>query len=294
MAVRAKRTHTPTNPVQPNCEAMLKPLRNLFRKAPDAPRPAVPNGTRYYAIGDIHGCDHMFEALIEAIEQDDAKAGPADTTVVLLGDLVDRGPDSAKVVARAREWGQRRKVRYLAGNHEEMFLDSFDDVNILRHFLKHGGRDTILSYGVTRKEYNKLDLERLQERIAELVPQEDRDFLAGFEPMIVAGDYAFVHAGVEPSRTLDDQSRRDLLWIRERFLSHSAPFEKVIVHGHTIFEQVDRQPNRIGVDTGAFRFGCLTALVLEGETQRYIQAKALPGAEAGNDPVGIEHWSEPT
>lgn len=267
---------------------MLNPIRTLFRKAPAGPRPWVPPGTRYYAVGDIHGCDALFEALVEAIERDDADATPADTTVVLLGDLVDRGPGSARVIASARAWGQRRKVRYVVGNHEEMFLESFHDLGVLRHFLKHGGRETILSYPISKSEYDALELEALQDRLHTLVPLEDREFLASFEEMIVAGDYAFVHAGVDPSRPLDQQARKDLLWIRERFLGHDAPFGKVIVHGHTIFEDVDQRPNRIGVDTGAFRYGRLTALVLEGERRRYIQAVDRAGA------IAIEKWAEPS
>lgn len=265
---------------------MLKPLRTLFRKAPAAPPPSTPAGTRYYAIGDIHGCDRLFNALIDAIEADDAEAPSADTTMILLGDLVDRGPGSAQVIARAREWGQQRKVRYLAGNHEDMFLDSFEDHEVLKHFLKHGGRDTILSYGIDHDEYNRLDLHQLRDRLHTLVPQEDRDFLRSFEEIILAGDYAFVHAGIDPSRALDEQSRKDMLWIRERFLSHSGGFEKVIVHGHTIFEEVENRPGRIGIDTGAFRFGRLTALVLEGETRRYIQAKQGESGET----IEIVKW----
>ena len=269
---------------------MLKPLRNLFRNAPEGPRPSTPAGTRFYAIGDIHGCDRLFDALIDAIEADDAQAGQADTTVIMLGDLVDRGPGSAQVIAKAREWGTRRKVRYLAGNHEEMFLDSFEDRNVLRHFLKHGGRETILSYPIAKSEYSKLELDELQERLHSLVPEEDREFLRSFEEIIVAGDYAFAHAGIEPTRALHDQARHDLLWIRERFLGHDAPFEKVIVHGHTIFEEVDQRANRIGIDTGAFRYGRLTALVLEGETRRYIQACDRSGKDGGA--IEIEKWAE--
>ena len=269
---------------------MLKSLRTLFRNAPSGPRPAVPPGTRFYAIGDVHGCDRLFDALIEAIETDDAASAEADTTMVLLGDLVDRGPGSAQVISRAREWGQSRKVRYLAGNHEDMFLESFHDRGVLRHFLKHGGRETILSYPIKKSEYNKLELKELQERLHTLVPQEDRDFLAGFEELIVAGDYAFVHAGIDPARGLDDQSRKDLLWIRDRFLMHDAPFEKVIVHGHTIFEDVEAQDGRIGIDTGAFRFGRLTALVLEGETRRYIQAVGHPKKD--DAAIEILRWGD--
>ena len=263
---------------------MLQPLRKLFRKAPAGPLPSTPPGTRFYAIGDVHGCDALFDALIAAIEQDDAEAPAADTTVVLLGDLVDRGPGSAQVIARARAWGAERKVRYLAGNHEEMFLDSFREIGVLRHFLKHGGRETILSYPIAKSEYNKLDLDELQERLHQIVPKEDRDFLESFEEIIVAGDYAFVHAGIDPSRPLGEQARKDLLWIRERFLGHDAPFEKVVVHGHTIFKDVEQRPHRIGIDTGAFRYGRLTALALEGETRRYIQAVDKDGS------ISIEKW----
>ena len=269
---------------------MLKPLRSFFRKAPDGPKPAVPAGERYYAIGDIHGCDKLFDALIEAIEKDDAEAGPAETTVVLLGDLVDRGPGSAQVVKSARKWGKQRKVRYIAGNHEEMFLESFEDRGVLKHFLKHGGRETILSYGIPKSEYNSLELNELQDRLHTLVPKKHRKFLESFEEMIVAGDYAFVHAGVDPSRSLTDQTRKDMLWIRERFLDHDAPFEKVIVHGHTIFEDVEQRSHRIGVDTGAFRFGRLTALVLEGETRRYIQASDPSGKGKGE--IEIVKWED--
>ena len=129
-------------------------------------------------------------------------------------------------------------------------------------------------------------VDQLRKRLHTLVPKKHRDFLASFEEIIVAGDYAFVHAGVNPKQALDDQKRKDLLWIRERFLAHGEPFEKVIVHGHTIFEDVEQRPNRIGIDTGAFRYGRLTALVLDGETRRYIQAVDRDGD------IAIEQWDD--
>ena len=262
---------------------MIKPLRSLFRPRERARGASVPEGTRWYAIGDIHGCFDLFEKLAEAIEEDDKRCEPADSTVVLLGDLVDRGPDSAKVVEGARQWQQSRNVRVLAGNHEEMFLESFDDKSVLRHFLKHGGRETILSYGIPKKEYNEASISTLQERLHELVPQDHRTFMEGFEEFIVAGDFAFVHAGITPGVPLEEQKRRDLLWIRERFLAHDEPHPHIVVHGHTIFEDVDERSNRIGIDTGAFRFGRLTALVLEGDKRRYIQAVEDDGE------IRIEH-----
>ncbi|WFL79006.1 metallophosphoesterase family protein [Altererythrobacter arenosus] len=252
---------------------MFEPLRKIFRStAPQADMPCVPDGQRYYVVGDIHGRLDLLEKLADAIEDDDRRAGTAETTVVLLGDLVDRGPESAGVLRFAREWQARRLVRILAGNHEEMFLESFVDQEVLRHFLKHGGRETILSYGIPRSEFNGLSMDELFEKLPELVPQIDRDFMMGFEELIVAGDYAFVHAGIDPTRPLDQQKRRDMLWIRDRFLRHEGALPKVIVHGHTIFDEVHDCGNRIGIDTGAFRSGILTALVLEGDRRRTIQS----------------------
>jgi serine/threonine protein phosphatase 1 len=244
----------------------------------------VPHGTRYYVIGDIHGRLDLFEAMIAAIEREILASPEQDHRVVLLGDLVDRGPDSAGVVAYARGWQTLRNVRVLAGNHEEMLLAAFEKPEALRHFLKHGGFETIVSYGLTRAELNTLALDELFQLLPTVIPQEERDYIASFETMIIAGDYAFVHAGVDPAVPLADQKRSDLLWIREAFLSHEGPLEKVVVHGHTIFDEVVDCGNRIGIDTGAFRSGVLTALVLEGDQRRILQARAENGG-----PVEVFH-----
>ena len=258
---------------------MFKALRQMFApvEEEEGTRASVPPGERYYVIGDIHGRLDLLEELAIAIEEDDRKRRKADSTVVSLGDLVDRGPDSAGVIAFIRDWQQRRKMRVLAGNHEEMFLDSFEEPAMLRHFLKHGGRETLLSYGIKSKDLKKLTLEELQKEIRKAVPKSDRNFLRSFENMIVAGDYVFVHAGIDPTRPLDKQKRKDMLWIRERFLRHDEPLEYKVVHGHTISEEVEDENHRIGIDTGAFRSGLLTALVLEGTERRIIQAVDTDG-----------------
>lgn len=263
---------------------MLNAIRSFFKPRPQAPLPGVPNGERYYLIGDIHGRLDLFEAMVAAIEDDDASRGNANTQVVLLGDLVDRGPDSAGVVALARQWQSQRTVRVLAGNHEQMMLDAFEKPEILRHFLKHGGRETVLSYGLTKKQFNSMTLEELFETLPQLISQAERDYIASFEEYIVAGDYMFVHAGIDPAVPIEEQKRSDLLWIRDRFLSHEGPLDKVVVHGHTIFNKVMDCGNRIGIDTGAFRSGVLSALVLEGDQRRIIQT-----IRNGDDPVEIFH-----
>lgn len=261
---------------------MIATLKSLFglgsNEASARALASVPPGERYYAVGDIHGRRDLFDALMEAVDEDDAQQGEANTTVVLLGDLVDRGPDSAGVVRHARAWAERRNVRFLAGNHEEMFLESFEDTGMLRHFLKHGGRETLLSYGISREVLRRTTIEELQDEMRRTVPAADINFLRGFEELIVAGDYAFVHAGIDPTKGIDEQSRGDMLWIRERFLRHDAPLSHTIVHGHTIAEEVEQTRHRIGLDTGAFRTGVLTALVLEGTGRRILQALENDGA----------------
>lgn len=259
---------------------MLKSLRRLFERPEIAPPPtaAVPAGQRVYAVGDIHGRLDLFEALIEAIEADDAASGPAETTVILLGDLVDRGPDSAGVVARARAWQRQRSVRILAGNHEEMFLSSFEKADTLKHFLRFGGKETVLSYGIDPEAYVTASVEEVQEMMHRAVSAEERAYLESFEDMIAIGDYLFVHAGILPEVPFEEQKQRDLRWIREPFLSHAEPHGAVIVHGHTISEEPQDRGNRIGIDTGAYMSGRLTALVLEGTSRRYLEAVDSEGA----------------
>jgi serine/threonine protein phosphatase 1 len=202
---------------------MFQALRQIFTRDEDAALPAVPAGQRVYAVGDIHGRLDLFAALVEAIDADDAGRGPADTTVILLGDLVDRGPDSAGVIGLAREWQQRRTVRILHGNHEEMFVRSMKDIETFRHFLRHGGRETVLSYGVDRARFIPATIEQAQQMMREAVPAEDIAFLESFEDMIEVGDYLFVHAGIDPRVAIEEQRRHDLRWIREPFLSHLDP-----------------------------------------------------------------------
>lgn len=251
---------------------MLQSLKQMFARRTDAPRAELPAGQRVYAVGDIHGRLDLFRTLVDAIEADDAGSAPAETLVVLLGDLVDRGPDSRGVIGLAREWQGRRRVRILFGNHEEMFLRSLSDIEMFRHFLRHGGRETVLSYGVDPARFAQATLEEAQDLMRAAVPAEDVAYVKGFEGMVRAGDYLFVHAGIDPRVPLDEQREKDLRWIREPFLSYPEPHGVVVVHGHTICDSVEDCGNRIGIDTGAFMTGRLTALVIEGSSRRYIEA----------------------
>ena len=254
---------------------MIKRLRSILAPvtAPVEASASVPEGQRVYAIGDIHGRLDLFEQLIAAIDADDAGRTPAETTVVLLGDLVDRGPDSAGVIDAAMEWGARRTVRLLAGNHEEMFLDSLERTEVLRHFLRYGGKETVLSYPVDRSDYRELTLDQLQARMRSAVPQAHVDYMRAAEDAVTIGDYLFVHAGIRPGIPLEEQNPADLRWIRDSFISDTRDHGCVVVHGHTISDAVEEMPNRIGIDTGAFQSGRLTALGLEASQRWYLTAR---------------------
>jgi serine/threonine protein phosphatase 1 len=251
-------------------------MLKLFRsKRGEAPRDQVPAGVRVYAVGDIHGRLDLLDRLLAQVDAHDAARGAAETWLVFLGDLVDRGPDSAGVVERLlrlRDAPGGRIVRFLAGNHEEIMLGALGgDLSTVRLFSRVGGRETAISYGIAADRYNMLEFEELGDELARRVPAEHVAFLRSFEDQLVLGDYAFVHAGVNPDRPLAIQRPADLRWIRDPFLRHRARFEKRIVHGHTITDEVEVLANRIGIDTGAYLSGRLTALGLEGEEHWLLQ-----------------------
>lgn len=256
---------------------MFSRIKDIFGSAPSQSMPALPAGQRVYAVGDVHGRADLFAALAEAIEADHARRDESASLVILLGDLVDRGPDSAGVLRLAREWQAQRPLRALMGNHEEMFLDAFTKEDVLRLFLRHGGRETILSYPVDRIAYDEATLAQTQGLMRAAVPAEDLAFMRAMENMIHLGDYLFVHAGIRPEVPLEEQSPSDLRWIREPFVSTPHDLGSTVVYGHTIYDQVELAASRIGIDTGAYASGRLTALGLEGTARWLIQAQEQDG-----------------
>lgn len=262
---------------------------NPFRAKPGVPQPALPAGQRIYAIGDIHGCLAQFAALVDAIETDDALRGEADTLIILLGDLIDRGLDSAGVISFARSLASRRNLRILMGNHEEMFLEALRDDEILRHFLRFGGRETALSYPIDARTYTAADLNDVRAMMLGAIPAEDIAFIQSFEDYIAIGDYLFVHAGIRPGIPIEEQHTSDLRWIRGPFLTSSENFGAVVVHGHTIANEVQIRPNRIGIDTGAYKTGRLTALALQGTARWLIEA--AQGIEQGDGVMTVTQRS---
>ncbi|WP_425040584.1 metallophosphoesterase family protein [Primorskyibacter sp. S187A] len=218
-----------------------------------------------YAIGDVHG---QFDKLADALELIEDDGGP-DARVVVLGDLVDRGPDAFRVIellrlgcAEGRDW------TVLLGNHDQMFLEFLRTGETHHHRIvsgiswlndRMGGKTTLASYGVDTEQ----PLRDMQAQARALVPQSHVDFLNELPLVYETGGLLFVHAGLMPGVTLEEQNPEDLLWIREPFLSHEDPFEWLVVHGHTAIDAAQHYGNRVNLDSGAGRGGDLSVAVFE-------------------------------
>ncbi len=233
---------------------------------------SAPTGQRIYAVGDIHGRRDLLDALLTLIDADDAARAPAQTQIIFLGDLVDRGSDSRGVIERLMALREASdNVRLLIGNHEELLIRVYEgDKRATSLFHRVGGRETMLSYGMSEADYDAVDLSELAALIPNYVPLAHIDFLKSFDDWIEAGDYLFVHAGIRPGLAIEEQETSDLRWIRRDFTEHKSAFSHMVIHGHTITEGVDEQSNRIGIDTGAFATGKLTAIGIEGGERWFL------------------------
>jgi serine/threonine protein phosphatase 1 len=250
-------------------------LKRIFSKVkPATPWVArAPEGARIYAVGDIHGCRDLLDQLLYKIEADDEARAPADTQLIFLGDLADRGPDSRGVIDRLMTLGATsNNVQFIFGNHEELLMRAWEgDPRAAGVFNRNGGRDTMLSYGVHPETYDDATLERLVEIMRKVIPDSHIEFLRSFRDWVVVGDYLFVHAGIKPGVPIEQQELSDLRWIRGDFTRYEGAHDKMVIHGHSITEEVDDQPNRIGIDTGAFATGKLTAIGIEGTDRWFLQ-----------------------
>jgi len=254
----------------------MKAFTRLFGTTTPDSEPQLPAGYRLYAIGDIHGRDDLLAELLAGIEADSARRDPAKRVVVFLGDLIDRGPASKEVVERLRTYRPAgTRLVFLAGNHEEVLLRILDgESRLVPDWLRFGGAECLRSYGADPDRLRRIAPARALETIRSAIPQSHAEFLRSFDDTFCAGNYLFVHAGIRPGIPLAEQAPSDLRWIREPFLTDGADHGFLVVHGHTIREGIDERTNRIGIDTGAYRFGVLTAVGLEGGDRWFIQAGA--------------------
>jgi len=247
--------------------------------------PRTPRNYRAYAVGDVHGRLDLLDKMISLIEADLDQHPARRALLVFLGDIIDRGPASAQAIERLRIY-RHPNVRtiFLLGNHEEVLLRILNgERGILDSWLRFGGGECLASYGVDPKTVKALPERDALKLIRQSVPEDHRKFIGEWADTLRFGDYLFVHAGIRPSIDLSMQSQSDLRWIRQPFLDDEADHGFVIVHGHTISQDVVERPNRVGIDTGAYRTGVLTALVLDGENRRFIQAVIPNGNDSGPD-----------
>lgn len=240
-------------------------------------KPRVPEGVRAYAVGDVHGRDDLLGDLLTQIEADIDRRPLARNHIIMLGDLIDRGPDSCGVLERLRRFNTAGcELHLVSGNHEEVLLRLLEgEYGILPSWLKFGGEETLESYGADVERIRRADESTGLRLMRAAIPATHQAFLRSLDDTVRLGDYLFVHAGIRPRIELSEQAQCDLRWIRQPFLDDDSDHGFVVIHGHTISSDVVERENRVGIDTGAYSSGRLTALGLEGEDRWFLQATGL-------------------
>lgn len=220
-----------------------------------------------YAVGDVHGCLVELQRLETRIIADAARFdGPK--WIIMLGDYVDRGSRSAQVIDHLLSPAPEGFERFcLAGNHEQLMLEFLQDPKGNEDWLRFGGLETLLSYGIKPDELEKNPpgSRQLGHILKSYVPDEHITFLKELPSLISVPGFLFVHAGLRPGVTLEQQSDHDLMWIRDAFSGVPRFFEDIIVHGHTPTEVPEYSDGRVSVDTGAFNSGVLSAARISGD-----------------------------
>ena len=247
-------------------------------------QPAGARGYRAYVVGDVHGRLDLLEDLLAKIHAELQRRPSAKTLLVFVGDLIDRGPQSAQVVERLRNY-KRPGIRptFILGNHEEVLLRILKgEAQLITKWRWFGGSECLQSYGVDPDALSRLTNEEALAVVRRAIPAAHVEFLESFVDSCRFGDFLFVHAGIRPGVALDQQLQSDLRWIREPFLLDDTDHGFIVVHGHTISNRVEERPNRLGIDTGAYRTGILTALAIEGTQRWLLDTRPKPQAAYGN------------
>ncbi len=236
---------------------------------------SLPDGLRVYAVGDVHGRRDLLDRLLADIEAD-AASWTGRKEIVFLGDYVDRGPDSKGAIDRLLALGLPGfRAVYLRGNHDQTLLDFLHDAAVYRTWRAFGGAETLVSYGVIPPRFDRLEAyEDMRGEFVAKLPLAHRSFFENLACSHSVGGYFFVHAGIRPGVPLDQQRPEDLMWIRDEFLFSDFLPEKIVVHGHTPLDRPVRTARRIGIDTGAYATGRLTAAVLEKDGCRFLATGA--------------------
>ena len=246
------------------CEGRPPRPRLQFESRPDS----------IIAIGDVHGClekQKEMEALILA----ECRAEDGRTMIIYLGDLVDRGPDSAGVVAHCQSPLPNGVERLsLCGNHDQAFLDFLTEPTLATDWLQFGGRETLRSYDVDVEDpaITQMDEAALANHVRMVIPARDLAFLNALPAAISMPGLIFVHAGMRIGVPIEKQDEFDLMWIREDFLVEERASDSLVIHGHTPAPHPRLGTGRIGVDTKAVGGGPLTALHITASGEhRFLQ-----------------------
>lgn len=260
--------------------------RGLFgpreaRKTITATPSKAPKDCVIWAIGDIHGRVDLLRPLVKAV-MTEMELSQADRRVlVFLGDYIDRGPHSKQVMDVLAEVSAQAscEVHLLRGNHEDRFMAFMADPSTGPAWCGYGGSETLHSYGLRPPSAHEgpAAWAATSSALVETLPADHRRLLGGMKTCLMVGDYFFAHAGARPDVLLSDQDPSDLMWIRDDFLQSPVGFDHVIVHGHSPCDVVHSDGRRIGIDTGAYATGRLTALRLEGGDRMILQTMTTGG-----------------
>jgi serine/threonine protein phosphatase 1 len=231
----------------------------------------VPDGAWVAAIGDIHGQLDALSILIGKLMVLAAKCQATTKSLVFVGDYIDRGVKSRQVIDLMIKGFPGYETHFLRGNHDDTLLQFLEDPTVGEAWRNFGGLETLASYGVARSLGG--DWGRVRDELKAKLPDSHLEFFRQLKPYVQIGDYIFVHAGLRPGIPLQAQSPQDMMWIRDEFLNSNANFGAIVVHGHTPTPQPVIRKNRIGIDTGAYSTGRLTALVLEGRERTLLASQ---------------------
>lgn len=251
-------------------------LGRFFRSDPATIPPASgPAGERLYAVGDIHGRLDLLDQLLQRIVEDLEQTPPHMARLVFLGDYIDRGPESAGVINRLVQLATSKvTTHFLMGNHEEMLMRVLaGEPWITYEWLRSGGDMCAMSYGLSQSDIMTMEDSQIAALLRQALPEAHLDFFERLSASITFGDFLLVHAGIRPGVSITDQCQIDMRWIRRPFLTDKRYHGVLVVHGHTVTKRVDYRHNRIGIDTGAYHTGVLTALVVETTKVRHLDTR---------------------